>query len=118
MKARTRALRQRIWFKALSRAERGILDLTIRCVETVRSRVLNRIVSDIVAKILKNLKPSFLETATKIGREIAYEICEIAIEWGNLSASMWKHDLCFIRFLGINAARNSRALSVYGGYIA
>ena len=105
MRARARALRQRIWFKALSRVERGILDLTIRCVERVRSRVLDRIVSDIVAKILKTLKPSFLETAMRLGREIADEVCGIALKWGNMSASMWKHDLGFIRFLGINAAR-------------
>ena len=103
MKARTRAVRQRIWFKALSKVERGILDLTIRCIERVRSRILNRMISDIVAKILKNLKPSFLETATKVGREIAYEICEIALKWGNLRASSWRHDSDFIQFLGVTA---------------
>ena len=103
MKARTRAVRQRIWFKALSKVERGILDLTIRCVETIRSRILNKMISDIVAKILKNLKPSFLETATKVGREIAHEICQIALKWGNLHASSWRHDSDFIQFLGVTA---------------
>jgi len=107
MKARARALRQRFWFKALSRAERSIVDLTIRCVERVRSRVLTRIVSQIVAKILKILKPSLLETAMRVGREIADEVCEIAEKWGNMSASRWKHDLRFIRFLGVNTV-NSR----------
>ncbi|MDH5462163.1 MAG: hypothetical protein OEZ29_04140 [Candidatus Bathyarchaeota archaeon] len=103
MKARTRAVRQRIWFKALSKVERGIVDLTIRCIERVRSRILNRIVSNIIAKILKNLKPSFLETVTKVGREIAHEICEIALKWGNLRASSWRHDSDFIQFLGVTA---------------
>jgi hypothetical protein len=107
MKARTRAVRQRIWFKALSKVERAILDLTIRCVEKVRSRVLASIVSEIVAKILETLKPSFLETSTKIGREIAQEICEIALKWGNLNASSWKHNLGFIRFLGVNAVNRT-----------
>ena len=102
MKARIRAVRQRIWFKALSKVERGIVDLTIRCIERVRSRILNRMISNIVAKILKNLKPSFLETTTKVGREIAHEMCEFALKWGNLSASSWRHDLGFIRFLGVN----------------
>ena len=103
MKARARALRQRIWFKTLSRTERCIVDLTIRCVERVRSRVLTRIVSDIVAKILNTLKPSFLETAMRVGREIADEVCGIALKWGNMSASRWKHDLSFTRFLGVTA---------------
>jgi hypothetical protein len=110
MKARTRAVRQRIWFKALSKVERGILDLTIRCVEKVRSRILASIVSEIVAKILETLKPSFMETATKVGRVIAHEICEIALKWRNLSASSWKHNLGFIQFLGVTAVnRTGRA---------
>lgn len=112
MKTRTKAVRQRIWFKALSRVERGIVDLTIRCVETIRSRILDRVVSNIVAKILKNLKPSFLETVTKVGRKIAHEICEFALKWGNLRASSWRHDLSFIRFLGVNVI-NTMHFDVY-----
>ena len=107
--ARTRAVRQRIWFNALSKVERGIMDLTIRCVERVRSRILNRMISKIVAKILKHLKPCFLETATKVGREIARELCEIALNWGNMNALRWKHDLEFIRFLGIRSV-NTRII--------
>ena len=103
MKARTRALRQRIWFRALSRVERGIVDLTIRCVERVRSRVLAGMVSKIVTKILKSLKPSFLETAMRVGRDLADEISETALEWGNECASRWRHDLGFIRYLGVRA---------------
>jgi len=103
IKARVKAVRQKVWFKALSRVERNILDLTIRCVERVRSRVLAKIVSDIVAKILETLGPSFLEAAMRIGREIADEVCGIAEKWGNVSASRWKHDLGFVRFLGVTA---------------
>jgi hypothetical protein len=103
IKARVRAVRQRVWFKALSRVERSILDLTIRCVERVRSRILARIVSNILAKILKTLEPSFLEAAMRIGREIADEVCGIAEKWGNSFASRWKRDLGFARFLGVTA---------------
>lgn len=103
IKARVKAVRQRVWFKALSRVERAILDLTIRCVERVRSRILAKIISNILAKILKTLKPSFLEAAMRIGREIADEVCGIAEKWGNVSASRWKHDLGFVRFLGVTA---------------
>ena len=102
-KTRIRALRQRVWFKALSRVERNILDLTIRCVEKVRSRILAQIVSNIVAKILKTLKPSFLDGAMRIGRRIADEVCGIAEKWGNIQASRWKHDSDFARFLGVVA---------------
>jgi len=101
IKTRIRAVRQKVWFKALSRVERSILDLTIRCVEKVRSRILAKIVTDILAKILKTLEPSFLEAAMRIGREIADEVCGIAEKWGNMHASRWKHDLGFACFLGV-----------------
>ena len=103
MKARTRALRQRVWFRALSRVERGIVDLTIRCVERIKSRILAGMVSTIVDKILKSLRPSFLETAMRVGRDLADEISATALEWGNTSASRWRHDLDFVRFLGVRA---------------
>ena len=103
IKARVRAVRQKVWFKALSRVERSILDLTIRCVEKVRSRILAKIVSNILAKILKTLEPSFLEAAMRIGREIADEVCGIAEKLGNVHASRWKYDLGFVRFLGVTA---------------
>ena len=103
MNTRTRAVRQRIWFRALSRVERGIVDLTIRCVERIRSRALAGIVSTIVTKILKHLKPSFLETAMRVGRDLADEISSIAVEWGNECASRWRHDCDFVRYLGVKA---------------
>ncbi len=103
IKARVKAVRQKVWFKALSRVERNILDLTIRCVEKVRSHILAKIISNILDKILKTLKPSFLEAAMRIGREIADEVCGIAEKWGNVHASRWKHDSGFVRFLGVTA---------------
>ena len=102
-KTRIKALRQRVWFKALSRVERNILDLTIRCVEKVRSRILAQIISKIVAKIMKTLKPSFLKGTMRIGRRIADEICGIAERWGNTHASRWRRDSDFACFLGVVA---------------
>lgn len=106
MKIKARALRHRVWFKTLSRAERAIIDLTIKCVERIRSRILTRVISKILDKILKTLKNSFLETADKVGRETVERLCRIAGRWGNRTASGWKHDLGFIRFLGVNATNN------------
>jgi hypothetical protein len=101
---KARALRHRVWFKTLSRAERAIIDLTIKCVERIQSRILTRVISKILDKILKTLKNSFLETADKVGRETVERLCKIAGRWGNKAASGWKHDFCFIRFLGVNIA--------------
>jgi hypothetical protein len=103
MKIKARALRRRVWFKTLSRVERGIIDLTIRCVEKIQSYTLMKTVLAIVDKLLKTLEESYLRKVERIGREIAEKICEIAWKWGNYLALIWKYDMHFIRFLGVKA---------------
>lgn len=103
IKVKTRALRLNVWFKALSRTERAIMDLTVKYVERVRSHTLEETISSIIDKILKALESRFLSNAEKVGREIMEKLGEIAEKWGNKTASEWKFDIGFIRFLGINA---------------
>jgi len=103
MKVKTRAMRQRVWFKTLSRVERAIIDLTIKCVEKVRSKILSRIVSKIVSRILEFLEESFLTRAERVGRKIAERLCVICEKWENKVYSTWKCDDGFIKFLGVNA---------------
>jgi hypothetical protein len=98
---KARALRRRVWFQALTRIERGIVDLTIHYVERIRSRVLNRIISEILAKIQKTQKPSFLKMAERIGRTQAALIAALARAWGNTDARRWHRDTSFVTFLGI-----------------
>ena len=103
MKIRSRALRTRIWFRSLSRVERAIVDLTIKCVEKVRSNVLARAISVIVNKLLGSLEEEFMIRAERIGCKVAEKLCALGERWGNKTCSIWKHDLGFIRFLGVNA---------------
>jgi len=103
MRIKTRALRQRIWFKVTSGLERGIVDLSIRCVERIRSPVLAGILSEIIRKALGTLENGFVKRAEKVGAEIANKVCGFALAWGNRAASSWKHDPSFVRFLGVNA---------------
>jgi len=106
MKIRTRALRKGAWFKALSRIERSIVDLTIRCVERVHSKVLIKTVVAILDKLLETLEENYLKRVESLGREIAEKICEIAMLWGNPYACTWKDDSSFVKFLGMNAANS------------
>ena len=103
MKIKVRALRHKAWFKVLSRVERGIIDLTIRCVERIRSHALMRTVLAIVDKLLRTLEKSYLKKVERVGREIVQRICEIASKWGNPLAWTWKYDVNFIGFLGVNS---------------
>lgn len=57
----------------------------------------------IVDKLLRTLEESYLKKVERAGREIAQKICEIAGKWGNLHALIWKYDVNFVRFLGVNA---------------
>ena len=75
---KTKAVRQRVWYKTISRVERGIVDLTLRCVESIRSPVLARVVSNIISKISRTLREGFMERAEKAGRGIAEKICVLA----------------------------------------
>jgi uncharacterized membrane-anchored protein YjiN (DUF445 family) len=102
VKVKTRALRLRIWFKTLSRIERAIMDLTLKCVERIRSHILEETITTILDKIITALEQGFLTKADDVGRIIAKRIAEIAEEWGNDAASTWKFDSSFIRFLGIS----------------
>ena len=87
----------------MSRVERGVVDLTIRCVEMIRSPVLARALSEIVRKISQRIGKSFLEKVSIVGTAIAHEISRTAERWGNENASTWKNDSDFIRFLGVSS---------------
>ena len=54
-------------------------------------------------KISRTLENGFVKMAEKVGAEIANKVCGIALAWGNNTASSWKHNPSFVRFLGINA---------------
>ena len=98
---KSRALRTRMWFKALSKVERAIVDLTIKCVENIRSTVLAKTITAIIDKILQFFEEDFITRAEKVGHEIAERLCAIGERWGNKACSTWKYDMCLIRFLGV-----------------
>lgn len=107
MKIKARALRTRVWFRVLSKVERAIVDLTIKCVERIKSQILMETICGIISKILQAHQLKFLARAESVGRQIAEQLSIIAERWGNKSCSSWKHDLSFVRLLGINTIYSS-----------
>jgi len=97
---RIKALRRRLWFK-LSLEERSIIDLTIRCVRRVRSRVLSNVLTRIVVKIL-NLVEDIIPKAMEIGIEVARRYVAQALRWGYINALIWLRDEAYIFHLGIS----------------
>lgn len=103
---RRRALRKRVWFKVLNKLERGLVNLTIRCVNDVKSPRLALIIGRLVCKILKACRSRFVMRVMETGYDLAGEISRIAVSWGYDQASCWMRDKAFIRCLGVNAAND------------
>ncbi len=98
-----RALRKRVWYRVCNRLERGIMDLTIRCVDVIKSSRLALVVGRLVCKILKACRSTFMMRVARTGRGLAEARSRIAVSWGMDEASNWSGNAGFIRYLGVNA---------------
>ena len=95
------ALRRGIWYRALSRIERGVLDLTAKYVACIRSSKLATIVTAIIEKI-KVASESTVDRLTRsVGLLSAQKISALAVGWGNRLAQSWAVDLEFARYLAV-----------------
>ncbi len=96
------ALRRGIWFKILNRVERGIIDLTVKCVDDIRSVKLAKVVTAIIDKLHFAVESTVDRLVRTIGLSLARKISNIAVNWGNRLASIWADDRAFARFLVFN----------------
>ena len=96
-----RALRKRVWFKILDRAERAIVDLTIRTVKQIRSFTLKEILVTISGKLMNAMKSQVVRFTETIGRPLVQKIAKLAFSWGNHAALKWPKDSSFTRYLTI-----------------
>ena len=101
-----RALRKRVWYRVCNKLERGIMDLTIRCVDTVKSSKLALVLGRLVCKILKACRSRFVMRVARTGPGLAEARSRIAVSWGMEQAVGWKWDKGFIRCLGVNAVND------------
>lgn len=107
VKLRVKARRRGVWFKTLSMVERGLLNLAITVVETVRSRVLARSLIHVVEKLLESMESQVTRLMRTVGRPLAQKLGEIGQEWGHASAQLWANDRSFIRYLAITQKNSS-----------
>jgi hypothetical protein len=109
-KAKKTALRRGIWFRTLNRLERGIIDLTVRYVENIKSTKLAKIVTAIIEKLHLAMESTLDKAVRSVGLFLARKISEIAVSWGNLLASKWVDDLSFAKFLTLNFSQTRNGL--------
>jgi hypothetical protein len=110
MKLRSKALRSGLWFRALTRIDRVLVDLTIKVMKTeIRScHLINRVLS-VTSKLEALLENKLSRTTKNIGIPLACKLKCLAESWGNRLACAWNTQE-FARFLAVlklNAAQNS-----------
>jgi hypothetical protein len=96
------ALRRGLWFRALNPIERGIIDLTVKYVDNIKSAKLAKVLTAIIVKLQTTTETMLDKLVRTIGLPIAQKISTIAVSWGNRSASTWANDPAFAQFLVIN----------------
>ena len=96
------ALRRGVWFRTLSRVERGILDLTVQCVDSIKSGKLAKLLAAIIEKLRSAMESIVDRLVRTIGVPLAGKISRLAAGWGNVSAKKWASDLSFAVFLVIS----------------
>ncbi len=101
VKLKTKAMRAGVWFRALPRIDRVLVDLTIRVADSVRSPNLARCILEVAGKLESVLENRLARAVREFGFAIAYKLCLVAQSWGNQAAVHWARDPCFARYWAV-----------------
>jgi hypothetical protein len=96
-----KAIRSGVWFKALPRIDRVLVDLTIKVSEEIRSSQLAKSIIAVLSKLENLLESKFNMFAKTIGRSLAEKASLTAQNWGNISAKEWSTDDSFAIYLAV-----------------
>jgi hypothetical protein len=96
-----RAVRCGVWFRALKRIDRVLLDLTLRVCDAVRGRALAKSLRAVVAKLEMALENRVSHIVETVGFQLAARMGLVGLRLGNVSARDWGSDVSFARFLGV-----------------
>jgi len=100
-KVKTRALRKGIWYRVLTKVERACIDLVIKVVERIRSFLLKKMLSSILNKLEAAMESHVKHLMREIGDKLAFELSQIAQNWGNKTAARWAEDSGLMQYLTI-----------------
>lgn len=96
---RRKALRRRVWHSALDKVERGIVTLSIRLIDSVKSETLGIEIVKITKKLRDALRSPFVTYLESFSLKEAMKIADQAVEFGNTEAREWVYDFGFTRYL-------------------
>ncbi len=114
------SMRSGAWFRALNWKQRGLMDLTMRTVDRIRSSLLLKVLAPLVRRLLETIGGD-ARTGTLIlmgkgafdmMRGVAEKLVAVAQKWGNKSAKEWL-DEGFLKYLVVmNLPRNKNFFAV------
>jgi len=98
-----RLMRERVYHRALTPIEKGIVYIACKPGFKLISPLLRRTLDAIFEKASEWLRPSFVSRAMLVGRERAEANVRAALLMGCPSAKKWLDDRAYVLLLGINA---------------
>ena len=101
IKLKLKAIRAGVWFRALPRIDRVLVDLTIKVTSKIRSVTLAKSLLVVIRKLERSLESSLSRALKEVGLPRAQKLSLLAQKWGNTSAESWPSDLSFINFLAV-----------------
>jgi hypothetical protein len=114
-KMRMKAIRRGVYFKTLNLIERGILSLSARFVDRVKSQILGVELVKILKKIRDALKSSFIIRVEEYGFRRVKELAALAMTWENTTAKKWTQDFDFAQYLTLLKVYNHYSYGVLSG---
>ena len=101
VKLRLKAIRAGVWFRALPRIDRVLIDLTIKVASSIRSATLARNILAVTKKLEGLLESRLLRAFRGVALQLAQKLSIAAQKWGNASAKRWASDVSFVTFLAV-----------------
>lgn len=101
LKLKLKAMRAGVWFRALPRIDRVLVDLTIKVAQCIRSPSLASSILSVARKVEDLLESRFARAVREIGFSLTCRLSLLAQKWGNKAARSWAGDEGFARYLAV-----------------
>jgi hypothetical protein len=101
IKLKLKAIRAGVWFRALPRIDRALVDLTIKVANNIRSATLSKNLLAVTKKLEGFLENSLSRAFREVGLPLAQKLSLLARKWGNASSKNWVNDSAFAFFLAV-----------------
>jgi len=101
VKLKMKAIRAGVWFKALHRIDRVLVDLTIKVADNIRSPHLARCILAVTGKLENALESKLGRAIREFGLALARKLSVFAQSWGNKAAVRWAADPGFARYWAV-----------------